>query len=68
MLGDMQEDYTQKVDSLVILLTTKHEAHLATEDVLLQLQSCLTIAEGVVSTLLATVLYRHRYHQPLGLF
>src|SRR5205085_7654972 len=42
MLGDMQEDYTQKVDSLIALLTTEHKARLATEDALLQLQSRLT--------------------------
>src|SRR5205085_3128520 len=55
MLGNMQEDYTQKVDSLVALLTTEHEARLATEDALLQLQSRLTTAEGVVGAALATV-------------
>ena len=55
MLGDMQEDYTQKVDSLVALLTTEREARLATEDALLQLQSRLTTAEGVISAALATI-------------
>ena len=55
MLGNMQEDYTQKVDSLVALLTTEREARLATEDALLQLQSRLTTAEGVVGAALATV-------------
>src|SRR5437660_3278333 len=55
MLGDMQEDYTQKVDTLVALLTTKREARLATEDALLQLQSYLTTADGVVGAALATV-------------
>src|SRR5205085_3596050 len=55
MLGNMQEDYTQKVDSLVDLLATECEACLATEDALLQLQSRLTTAEGVVGAALATV-------------
>src|SRR5205085_4863231 len=42
MLGDMQEDYTQKVYSLFVLLTIECEARLATEYALLQLQSRLT--------------------------
>src|SRR5437588_4910677 len=52
MLDNMQEDYTQKVDSLVALLTTECEARLATEEALLQLQSRLTTAEGVVGAAL----------------
>src|SRR5947209_11688990 len=55
MLCDMQEDYTQEVDSLVALLTTERQACLATEDALLQLQTRLTTAKGVVGAALATI-------------
>ena len=62
MLDDMQEDYTQKVDSLVALLTIEHEICLVTEDALLQLQSRLTTAEEVVGAALSTVPHRHCHH------
>src|SRR5947209_13729625 len=64
MLGDMQEDYTQKVDSLVALLTTEREARLATEDAILQLQSRLTTERESSAQHLRPSPHHHRHHQP----